>query len=93
MSSQQLLAIEKYFACENIVLMKREDIANLPKWFLLKVAFRDIDVVWDKLPLEITHDKDIQKFRRCRHRFTGRVQIDGPPPFSKNCSSCLAEMV
>lgn len=87
-------SIKIFFQCEeNLALMNAEDIACLPKEFLLIFASGTIDQAWDKLPEHMRADKDIADCRRCtRHYHTtaGADDFDGPAPMIKNCLQCIS---
>ena len=46
--------------------MKTEDIANLPKVFIVNVVAENVDAAWDKMPEYYKNDYDIFMCVRCR---------------------------
>ncbi|CAD6234318.1 GSCOCG00012388001-RA-CDS, partial [Cotesia congregata] len=81
-----------YQLYENINYMSAEDIAFLPKDFILHHASDQIDRIWKKLPEELQTDDDILKYRRCRKHFLPTAidydEFDCLIPYVKDCHFC-----
>ena len=52
-------SIEIFGKLKQLSLMETEDIANLPKDFIVNVAAENVDATWDKLPEHYKIDSDI----------------------------------
>ena len=84
--------LKEFYGKGSLHSLNVEEIARLPKEFVLQSSERDVHHVWHKLPDEWRRDPDFIQCRRClvHHPTGGRTQYDGPAPMIKNCETCKA---
>lgn len=84
-------AIKKFFIHrDKLYLLEKEDIAFLPKNFLMLYEPWSICELWNKLPSNMQTDVEMKKFQICfNHMHTNEGDVpDGPLPMKRNCIQC-----
>lgn len=71
---------------KHLSFMKTEDIAQLPKEFIIKHASESIDTAWNKLPANFKNDVNILMCLKCRIHDHGDKYVI---PMIKECDECL----
>ena len=82
-------SFEIYGKLKQLSLMETEDIANLPKEFIVNVAAENVDAAWDKMPEHYKIDCDIFMCVRCRIHDHSDKRVT---PMIKECKYCMETM-
>lgn len=90
-TSSMKKSMQLYNLLGTLETMKTEDINELPKEFILKYAFQDINGAWDHLPENFQRDERFINYQRCNEHYdTFRIDVnDGPIPYKYQCSQCM----
>ena len=65
--------------------MEKEDIAQLPREFILNFAAEGIDEAWTKLPEKYRHDEEFLARTKCRFHDHADKRV---APMVKDCKLC-----
>ena len=76
-------SLRLYAEAKHLALLKPEDIACLPKTFLLLYCASEVDCAWFRLPQEFREDPEIAACRRCYKHHSAYN-----PPMIRNCEQC-----
>ena len=79
-------SLEIFGKLKQLSLMETEDIANLPKEFIVNVAAENVDAAWNKLPEHYKIDSDIFMCVRCRLHDHSDKRVT---PMIKECKYCM----
>lgn len=70
--------------------MEPEDIAQLPKEFIVTFAAYSVDLAWDKLPEIMKSDPEVLQCLRC-HKHTP-TNINVLAPLKRECKQCILDI-
>ena len=59
------LALKAFSTHKSMIKMTAEELEFLPKEVMVGLAFKEIPLVWDKLPEHIQDDPQIQIYLKC----------------------------
>lgn len=87
---RSLMLLHHSYSAKNL---DKEDIAVLPQDFIIKYLSKDIESIWDKLPVSYQLNNEIASCRQCQEHWSSDLDeydnIDGHPPMKKECILCI----
>jgi hypothetical protein len=93
--TKMLQAVKVYHSVGGLQKMTREQLENMPKEVMISLASNEIALVWDKLPINLKQDPDIENYRFCYEHHSssddsnGEKDVaDGPIPRKLFCCYC-----
>ncbi|KAF5277512.1 hypothetical protein FQR65_LT15985 [Abscondita terminalis] len=89
-------AINQHREVGELKKMDEFNLMWLPQAYLkTHTKHTEIHEAWDKLPLEVRNDEEMQTYRLCEEHWNlpeSRVHIDGPAPRIRNCNECKLKL-
>ena len=82
-------SLEIFSKLKQLSLMETEDIAKLPKDFIINLAAENVNAAWEKFPKNYKNDYDIFICLRCRIHDHSDKRV---APMIKDCKYCMQSM-
>ena len=60
-----LQAVKVYYLVGSLQKMTQEQLENMPKKLMIRLASNEVALVWDKLPDHLKHDPDMENCQSC----------------------------